>query len=141
VSAMASSLERAAGAMVLGGSSGPVVIVTSRVADYLTRHAGLGQFRVEHRGEDAEIDAALLAIAVVAGSWRSSVVGTREKNPPEPATRSSWVGTAEAAARLGVTGRAVCKAIAEGRLKATKSGRTWRIHRADLEHLRASRPH
>ncbi len=138
---MASPIERAAEQMTFGGGRGPVVIVSARVADYLNRHAGLGQYRVAHRGEDLEIDAALLAIAVVGGAWRGSVVGTGEKNPPEPAAGSSWVSTAEAAARLGVTGRAVCKAIAEGRLKATKSGRIWRIHRADLEHLRARRPH
>lgn len=134
---MPSPLEQAADRMTLRA---PGVIVGARVADYLTRHAGLGQYRVTHRGEDAEIDAALLAIAVVGKAWRGSVVGTSDENLPEPAARSSWVSTAEAAARLGVTGRAVCKAIAEDRLKATKSGRTWRIHRADLEHFRASRP-
>lgn len=138
---MGSPLLEAAEAMVLGGNGGPVVVVTSRVADYLTRHAGLGQFRVEHRGEDAEIDAALLAIAVVGKSWRGSAVGTAGRNPSEPAPVSEWVSTAGAAARLGLTSRAVVKAIAEGRLKAMKAGTQWRIHRADLEHFRAQRPH
>ena len=138
---MASPLERAAEGMILGGRQGAVVVVPARVADYLTRHAGLGQYRKTHRGHDPEIDAALLAIAVVGASWSGTGTGTVHTNPQEPRTGSTSVGTAEAAVRLGITSRAVTKAIAEGRLQATKNGSTWRIHRADLDHFRAQRPH
>lgn len=138
---MASPIERAAEQMTFGGGRGPVVIVSARVADYLNRHAGLGLYRKTHRGHDPEVDAALLALAVVGGAWSGTGTGTSVAAPAEPVRRSTSLGSAEAAARLGITSRAVRRAIAEDRLKATRIGNAWRINTADIEHYRARRPH
>ena len=137
---MASALELAADRLLLGHRGGPVVTVPARVAALLNRHAGLNEYRIRHRGEDAEVDAALLALALAGASWTGSGGGTRVAAPAEPVAQSKWVSTAGAAARLSITDRAVRRAINEGRLKARRDGTAWRIHTTDLEHYRAQRP-
>jgi len=116
-----------------------VVVLPGRIAAYLDHHAGLNEFRLRARGQDPELDAALIALHLVALQWRTSAVGTAEDVRPEPA--AAWLSTTEAAARVGVTSRAIRRAIAEKRLAATRVGRSWRISRTDLEHYRANRPH
>lgn len=118
------------------GVDGPVVIVSSRVCALLSRHAGLDRFRMQERGVDPELDAALLAMHAAAASWRGSRAGTREAPQPEP-VRSLWVTTNDAAGLLQMTDRGIRKAIAEKRLEATRVDDRWRISREDLEHFRA----
>jgi len=137
---MPSPLELAADRLLLGHRDGPVVLLSARVAATLNRHAGLGTYRIAHRGEDAEVDAALLALALAGSSWPGSGGGTKVAAPAEPVALSKWVSTAGAAARLSITDRAVRRAINEGRLKARRDGTAWRIHTTDLEHYRAQRP-
>lgn len=118
------------------GTDGPIVIVSSRVCALLSRYAGLEEFRMQQRGVDLELDAALLAMHAAAASWRGSRVGTRDAPRPEPEL-SSWMSTSEAAGELRLTDRGVRKAIKEGRLDAAKHDKRWRISREDLEHFRA----
>jgi len=44
------------------GTSGPKVIVSGRAAAGLLRYAGLNEYHLNHRGEDAEIDETLVAL-------------------------------------------------------------------------------
>jgi excisionase family DNA binding protein len=123
----------------LHGQDGMVVVLPGRIAALLEQHAGLNRFRIEIRGRDPELDAVLLDLRLAALAWRTSATGTKEDVRPEPA--ASWLSTTEAAARVGVTSRAIRRAIAEQRITATRVGRSWRIARTDHEHYRANRPH
>ena len=121
------------------GTAGPAVIVPGRVAAILDRQCRLTDLRVRTRGVDPEATAVLEALHVAALAWRSSSTGTEAAPEPEPATRSEWMGSGQAADLLGVTSRAVRKAIADGRLAAVEVGGRYRISREDVEHYRASR--
>ncbi|MGH9266810.1 MAG: helix-turn-helix domain-containing protein [Acidimicrobiales bacterium] len=46
---------------------------------------------------------------------------------------SQWLGTAEAAERLGITPRTLYRLIDEGQLPANKIGRVIRVQGADIE--------
>lgn len=127
------------------GASGPVVIVTGRVAAYLGRYAGLDDFRVQHRGRDGEVDETLLALRLVAMAWREargvgSVDTTGRPTPAQPVAESSQgLTTNQAAARLGVGAEAVRKAIREERLPAQQIDGRWRITPEAIEHFKAAR--
>lgn len=127
------------------GVDGPVVILSARVCAYLGRYGGLDQFRVSHRGRDGEVDAALQAISAVAKKWRDSATGTKVAGPAEPEPQSgqaetTWMTTTRAGTLLGVTDRAIRKAIQEGRMPGAKRvGKQWQVTRADVEHFRAGR--
>lgn len=123
---------------------GAVVVVPARVAAWLDQEAGLRSVRTRHRGEDAEVDAVLVALGVAAATWRTSVgsatgsdTGTAVDAPSEPARPSPVMTTSQAADRLDIGTRAVVKAIHAGRLTATRPGRAWLIDRDDVEHYRA----
>jgi excisionase family DNA binding protein len=51
------------------------------------------------------------------------------------AQEAPMMGTTEAAAIKGVTKQAIHGAIKDGRLPAVQSGKTWLIHRRDLDRL------
>ncbi len=122
------------------GEQGPVAIIPGRVAAWLVRYAEIRRLRVENRGVDREIDAALVALTVAAYKWRASRIGSQVEQAAEVAQRSTMrLSSAEAAELLEVTDRAVRLAIQQGRLQAERVGRRWVIHREDLEHFRASR--
>lgn len=122
------------------GADGPAVLVPARVAAILERHAGLTDLRVRTRGIDPEASAVLEALRFAAMSWRSSATGTTDDTEPEPAQDSEqWLTTGQAAELVGVTARAIRKAVTEGRLSASKVGNHNRISREDLEHYRAAR--
>lgn len=124
----------------LVGVEGPAVVVPARIAAILERHADLSGLRVRTRGVDPEATAVLEALHVAALQWRGSATGTEEAAEAEPATDSKrWLSTGEAADLVGVTARAIRKAIDEGRLEAVKVGGRKRISREDLEHYRAAR--
>lgn len=120
------------------GEAGPVAIVPGRVAAWLSTNTGLDRLRVEVRGTDAEVDAVLNALAVAAGAWRTSAIGSWEAPVAEVGASSPWMNSVDAASELDVTPRAVTLAITEGRLPAEKVGGRWRISReAIAQHLAA----
>jgi excisionase family DNA binding protein len=121
------------------GAEGPETRISGRVAEYLMRHAGLDEFRRAHRGADAEVDNALIAMSVVAGAWRASATGSSEAAKPEVAASSEWLSTTEAGQLLNVTDRMIRLACKTERLKGIRRNGRWRIHRTDLEHYRAAR--
>lgn len=121
------------------GVGAPVVVVPGRVAALLDNLLDLTRLRVEVRGQDAELDAVLVALRVAAANWRTTATGSPHPPAPEAATRSTWLSTAQAADILGVTDRAVRLAITEHRLNAQQIDGRWRISREDLEHFRAAR--
>jgi excisionase family DNA binding protein len=121
------------------GADGPVVMLSARVCAYLNRYAGLEEFRREHRGADAEVDAALVAIRVLELQFRNSATGTKEAAKPELDASSKWLSTSETGNRLGITDRGVRTAIADGRLQAENVAGRWRINLEQLAHFKANR--
>ena len=114
-------------------------IVPGRIAALIYRLTDLDQIRIGMRGNDPEADAVLLALRIAALKWRSSATGTEQATVAEPAASSQWLSTEQAAGLLGITPRAVRKAIAQQRLGATQVGRSWRVSREDIEQYRAAR--
>jgi excisionase family DNA binding protein len=98
------------------------------------------------RGQDAELDQTLLAIrlAGLRFSERSST-GTLCAPRPEPVSESTrqqldnTVSTTTAAGLLGISDRAVRKAITEKRLPASSVEGRWRIDRHEVERYRLQR--
>lgn len=122
------------------GVDGPAVLVPARIAALLEAKANLSALRVRTRGVDPEATDVLEALHVAAMSWRGSACGTEVAAEAEPAALSeSWVTTGEAADLVGISSRAIRKAIAEQRLPATEDGGRHRISREDVEHFRAAR--
>ncbi len=126
------------------GVDGPCVVVPARVAALFVARAGLADFHVQHRGLDAEVDAVLVALKVAAAAWRarhvSSDRGTsRADGLVESARSPQWLSTTATARLLGITPRAVVKAIDTDRLPAQWASGRWWIDPADIEHYRAQR--
>lgn len=118
----------------------PSAIVTGRAAAVLERQLDLAGLRVRTRGIDPEVSDVLEAIREAAEAWRGSATGTTEAPEPELAPESQvWVSSPKAADLLGISSRAVVKAIAEGRLAGEQVGGRWRIAREDIEHYKARR--
>lgn len=122
------------------GEHGVVVMVPGRVAAWLERKCGLSEQRVMARGIDAEVDAVLMALHLASLQWRSAATGTDNASSAEPpASSAAWLTTTQAAGLLGITDRAVRKAIGERRLDATRVGNAWQVSRESVEHFRAQR--
>lgn len=121
---------------MLIGRDGPAVVLDARTCAFLERYAGLAKLRIA-AAADRHVAAQLVAIRDAAATWRGSATGTTVATKPEPAASSQWLSTSEAAELLAVGPRAVVKAIARGRIPATRAGGRWRISREDLEHERA----
>lgn len=119
--------------------SEPYVMVPARVAALIEARTNIASARVQLRGLDPEATAVLEDIRYAAMAWRGSDIGTEDDREPEPATRSEWLSTSQAADLLGITGRAVLKAVHEGRLPATEVGKRWQINREDVQHYKAIR--
>ncbi|MCC8909463.1 helix-turn-helix domain-containing protein [Curtobacterium sp. GD1] len=121
------------------GVHGPEAVVSGRAAAWLLRYAGLNEYHLDHRGEDAEIDQTLIALKVAAFAWRDTATGTPDAPKAELKTQSEWLSTKQAADALAMTDRAIRKAIRENRLQATTIGRAYRINREQLAHFKARR--
>ena len=121
------------------GFDGPIAIVSGRTAAWLHQRFDLSAARIDARGVDRDIDNELIALGVVATAWRASVYGTAPRNVPEPAPKSQWLTTTQAADLLNQTDRAVRMACQSGRLPAEQEGGRWRISRENFEHYRAAR--
>jgi excisionase family DNA binding protein len=125
---------------VIVGVDGPAVIIDARTAAWLERFAGLTALsECASAATDPHISRQLEELRLAAMSWRGSATGTEGAGKPEPAASSKWLSTTQAADLLGVRSRAVVKAIARGRLPATRVSNRHRISREDLEHYRAAR--
>ena len=126
------------------GYNGPIVVVPGRIAAWLLSRAGLADYHRAHRGDDPEVDQVLVALKLAAHAWRERTTGTdhgtREANtPPQDAPSPRWLTTTATAQLLGITSRAVVKAIAVCRLPAVWSAGRWWIDPEDVEHHRARR--
>jgi excisionase family DNA binding protein len=122
---------------VIIGETGPAVVISARTAAWLEKYAGLTSLRVRVRGTDPEISRQLEEVRLAAMCWLSSVTGT--VIAPEPELGPEWLSTNEAADHVGLTPRAIRKAIADKRLPAMKYGHCWRVARDSLEHYIAAR--
>ncbi len=125
--------------MVLIRPREPAVLISARTAAWLERYGGMTSLRVRVRGIDPAISAELEQLREAAMSWRGSSTGTDEATRQEPATSSKWLSSTQAADLLGVTSRAVVKAIDRGALQGARVGNRWRISREDVEHYREAR--
>lgn len=121
------------------GVTAPIVIIPARVATWLERHAGLNDLRIRSRGNDPEVDSVLQALHRAALHWRTTVTGSNHAPEPEEAPQSKWMGTTEAADKLGITDRAVRLAIAQHRLHATSLNGRWRITQEDIAQFKAAK--
>jgi len=125
---------------------GPVAVIDGRTCALLNRVLRLDKVRAEIRGQDAELDQALVAIRLAGIAYdQSSAAGTTSAPNAEPERRlkpqlHDTVSTTTAATILGITDRAVRKAITEKRLPATHLDGRWRIHRQDLTNYLGERP-
>lgn len=123
---------------------GDVVVVPASVCAFLLLHADLARLRIRARGDDPVTDAVLIAVAVAGNQWRTraSATSADRGSALDGSTRNAEpqnMTTAEAAAQLSVTPRAIRLAIAGGRLPATRTPHGWRIRPADLDHPRPRR--
>ncbi|WP_030543102.1 helix-turn-helix domain-containing protein [Streptomyces albus] len=120
-----------------GHDGGPVVLVPARIAAQLDKLLSLRQLRTSVRGQDAELDSVLVALATAAAAWRTSATGSPLAPVPEAAPPCPWLSTTEAAAVLGITDRAVRLACETGRLDAEHVGGRWRVSREAAAHYQA----
>lgn len=121
------------------GLDGAVVIISGRICSYLNHYAGLEDFRCSVRGQDPELDNALVAMSVAAMQWRSSATGTHQATGGELPTDSEWLSTTQVAERLWMSSRGVRKAITDGRLIAEEVAGRYRISPEALAHYKASK--
>lgn len=121
------------------GVDAPVVVVPGRAARRLVQCFQLDRYHVQHRGEDAELDAVIVALRVAGLRWATSVDVAGRRKQAEVAPLSEWLNATEVAELVGVTAWAVRLAIREGRLSADKLGGRWQISREAAQHWRASR--
>lgn len=127
------------------GLDGPVVVVPGRVAAWLLSRAGLDEYHHSHRGDDPDVDQVLVALKLAAIAWRERNTGGTDHGtqvadtPPQAAPSPQWLTTTATARVLGITARAVVKAISAGRLPAQWSAGCWWIDPQDVEHYRAKR--
>jgi excisionase family DNA binding protein len=128
--------NRQASELVLG-ANGPVVTVSARVAAILMRSADLNTYHLKHRGIDAEVDQTLIALKVIALSWRETATGTKNAPKAELTPELEWLSTQQAGVALALTDSAIRKAIRENRLQASRIGRAYRINREQLAHFKA----
>ena len=124
------------------GLNGPEAVVTGRAAAVLLARTNLGEYSRNHRGDDPEVDSALVALKLAAAGWRERVAdrGNSLASPPSaPAASTQWLSTSQAAERLGCRPRTVRWAITEGRLPAVWMGGCWWLNPEDVEHYRCRR--
>lgn len=118
---------------------GDQVIVPAEFA-YLLDRLCLNQIRPKLRSSNPQLDEVMAAMHWAGVRWVESGRGTSVVSQPEPVRPSTeTVSTTTAASILGISDRAVRKAITEGRLEATQVDGRYRINRNDVEQARANR--
>jgi excisionase family DNA binding protein len=125
------------------GWDGPVVVIEGVEATALLRYGGLDAYHRHHRGVNPHLDRAIGKLRIASNAHRArvdSAHGTFRTEPPEPVTRSDGrLTTRQAASLLGVTPRAVRKAITEDRLPAERVAGRWLIDAESAARYRARR--
>ncbi|WP_193046815.1 excisionase family DNA-binding protein [Mycolicibacterium baixiangningiae] len=122
-----------------------MAVIDGRICGLLNQLLKLDRVRAEIRGQDPQLDQALLAIKLAGAAYmNSSATGKRQAPQPEPATHcdqqdDNTISTTSAATLLGVTDRAIRRAITDKRLPATKLDGRYRIGRTELAHYRDTR--
>jgi len=123
------------------GVDGPSMLTPGWFARWLEVHTDLDRQRVNRRGMDPAADEALVALhylAMHAASTNTSAPGS--ERPPAPEVRQELPLTvSEVAASVGITGRAVRHAIADGRLNANQVAGRYLIDPADAAIYRRTR--
>jgi excisionase family DNA binding protein len=110
------------------------VVVPGRIAAWLEREAGLtDDRRILLRDADVLKYEVLAALHLAALCDRSGVGTKVAVARTDPRNLETWLTTAEAASRLGVTDRAIRKWIAIGRLPAVKHGGRWVLNRNHIQ--------
>lgn len=120
------------------GLGGPIVVIDGRICALLDKLVGLSKIRAQVRGQNIELDQALMAIHLAGLASAESATGTYQAPQREPRITSELVDTVSttvAAELLDITPRAVRRAITEKRLRATCLDGRWRISRDDLAAL------
>jgi excisionase family DNA binding protein len=122
------------------GLSGPVGLVGGPEASALLRFRGLEDYQRRHRGANPALDRATAVLRLVSAAYRASLgseCGTSRAKTAEPVKQSGeQLTTQQVGARLGITDRAVRKAIKEGRLAAESIGGRWLIKTEDVSTYR-----
>lgn len=109
------------------------VVVPGRIALWLEAKAGLSSDkRIIMRDSDPFAYEVLMALHFAALHHGSEDGTESAMRSDDPRDLETWLTTAEAARRLGVTDRAIRKWIAIGRLRATKRGGRWLLN---LHHI------
>jgi len=138
----ATGSRRAAANYVHALDAGPVVVVPAWAARWLELHTDIARQRINRRGEEPAVDEVLLALHYAAthaaASDRTSVAGSVPPRLPE-VPRESSMSVSELAEQVGITGRAIRHAIADGRLNANQVAGRYLIARADAETYRRNR--
>lgn len=119
------------------------VVVPARIARLLMVKI-LDSYRARVRGVDPELDTILTALDLAGRRWAAQRAdrGTPVAATAEPVEPSNeWFTTTQAADVLGITSRAVRKALAEKKLTGFQRGGQWWIAREELAHYRATRDH
>ncbi len=121
------------------GLSGPISVIEGAEATALIATFRLVAHSREHRGADPDVDRAIAKLRLCSAAYRARAgSGTFDAEPPEPVRLSDrQLTTGEASHLLGITDRAVRKAITEGRLHAKRSGGRWLIKSEDAARYRA----
>jgi excisionase family DNA binding protein len=124
---------------------GPVAVIPGQICAKLDKLLRLRKVHGQIRGQDAELDQALVAIRLAGSAYRQSAsVGTVSTPQEEPVSQSKsqlndTLGTTEAANLLHMTRRAVSKECKQKRLPATFVGGRYRITHQDLAEYMAER--
>lgn len=127
---------------------GDCAVLPPWAAAWLERTTNIAQQRRAARGQDPGLDHVLRVILYTAslepgfGSGPGSADGTSAPAGAEPMPALSLpLETVKAAALLGISSRAVRRAITEGRLPAHRVGNRWLIERADVAQYQPRKAH
>jgi excisionase family DNA binding protein len=122
------------------GLSGPVSVIEGAEATALITTFKLDVYSRTTRGANTDVDRAIAKLRLCSAAHRARAdPGTFGAEPAEPVRVSDrQLTTREASHLLGITDRAVRKAITEGRLPAERSGGRWLINSEDVARYRAS---
>lgn len=121
----------------LFGPGSPAVVVPARIARMLEGSGALSQLRTRASGVDPEAWEVLDALRLASEQWTGDplhCMPVREKIDPDLALTS-----AEIAIQIGISDRAVRRAMRDGELEAQMVGGRWIASREAFEHYRAGR--
>ena len=106
---------------------GHAVMLTPTVVAFLCRHTNAEIVAQQIQGRNPEIDAAMVAMRRVERAFGRPQPDQKRADPADREAQSGTCSTRQAAARLGVTERAVRRWCTTGQLPATQIDGRWRI--------------